>query len=183
MKLTFGCYPQSSIEVGFSAEPIVWEVIGEDETSYTLASERIIEVLPFNDEVEEKMVPDDGYYYFVKGTKYPANDFSHSSLGDWLKGEFIRKALDADEQRALLSVTLPDRSLALAARTETDFAASKQSKPVMKDRFYLTDKFDYLQDVPCLTGLYLFTVGRNGASANGSANVPCGIVPVIRIKK
>lgn len=84
--VTVGVYEQDNDESN-GKEPIEWRVLAKDEEKVLLLSDKVIECIPFNEEMQEWIIWED------------------SSLRAWLGGEFITSAFSEKEAARILETS------------------------------------------------------------------------------
>lgn len=80
----------------FAVEPIRWQVLSETD-GLRLIAEKLLDTKPFWD-IDDKVE--------IDGVKYNPNDYSQSSIRQWLNGAFMEIAFGAHEKSLLKKVTV-----------------------------------------------------------------------------
>lgn len=84
--VTFGTYEQDNNETN-GKEPLEWRVLAKDEEKMLLITDKVIDSIPFNNEMQEWITWED------------------SSLRAWLGGEFITSAFSEEEAARILETS------------------------------------------------------------------------------
>ncbi|MBQ5777394.1 MAG: hypothetical protein IIV97_01115 [Oscillospiraceae bacterium] len=87
--ITFGTYEQDNDEAN-GKEPIEWRVLAKDEEKVLLLTDKVIDSIPFNNEMQEWITWED------------------SSLRAWLGGEFVTAAFSEEEAARILETSNPN---------------------------------------------------------------------------
>jgi len=105
---------QSGQTYYFKVEPIKWRVLEEDDGTYTLLSEFIIDKQVFYTSNNTRTIGGQTIY---------ANNYEHSTIREWLNNAFYNKAFSTPEKssiKATLEVTVNVASITLTGRTEVE---------------------------------------------------------------
>lgn len=93
----------------FKYEPLTWRII--DPNSGFVICDTIIDSQPFNNEVYENQSEDYNFEHFSdKEFIHYANDYSASSIREWLNNDFLNSAFSPSQQSAIYETELKNQS-------------------------------------------------------------------------
>lgn len=93
----FGEYEQDD-NTSNGAEPILWDVIGQNEEGFLLVSHYVLDYMPFND-------GDVAIVDYATGDFSSGITWKNSSIRNWLNNEFMQTAFSSNEQSYIIPVS------------------------------------------------------------------------------
>lgn len=172
-KFVFGHYPSRFEDGSLKMEPIVWEVIKEENGLITAISQKVLDSLLFDEESE---------------------NYGSSYIRRWLNKDFLNTAFDEEEKKLLLPTSKGDKVAILSdieAEDYFDYDESRMKAPTayaLSKKIYVQDGYspwwiyEYWEggiDHECLA---VSPKGQIDYSEVFPTETNIGVAPVIRIK-
>ncbi|MBR4084199.1 MAG: zinc-ribbon domain-containing protein [Lachnospiraceae bacterium] len=92
----FGAYEQDN-DTGNGKEPILWDVIGQNEKGFLLLSHYVLEYMPFQS-------GDVAIVDYATGVTTTGVTWESSSIRDWLNDDFMKEAFSTSDQKYIIPV-------------------------------------------------------------------------------
>lgn len=96
-QIEFGVYEQDN-NTGNGAEPVLWDVIGQDNTRYLLISHYVLDYMPFEKD-------DSTIVRLANGEMGWDITWESSSIRQWLNSDFVDAVFDSEEKSHIVKVT------------------------------------------------------------------------------
>lgn len=150
--VTLGTYEQDNDEAN-GKEPLEWRVLAKDEEKVLLITDKVIDCVPFNNEMQEWIIWED------------------SSLRAWLDGEFIENAFSEDEAERILETSNTNdenRDYGIPAKENTTDRVFLLS--IKETTEYLgTEEYASIADKACVAYPTEYAIAKDIEVRNGGA--------------
>ena len=120
----------AKIDIGinyFKFEPIKWKVITETSSSYFAISDRVLDVQKFN---TSSYIIEDPFNFQQTSI---SDDYSKSTIREWLNSTFLNSAFSIEEQSRLISTELENNRIGVENDFVYDTALDKVYLPSYED--------------------------------------------------
>lgn len=135
LKFTDGTEIVKGKDYYFEVQPILWRVLKTDNGSYTLISEKTLDVKVFEDLHSPET---------ENGVTHNPNDYSKSDIRKWLNGEFLQSALLTYEKEfvTLSQVSLGEETLFIPTDDQAYYEYVKYVYDDVEDKIFLPSYAD-----------------------------------------